>query len=332
MVFVMKLSALGERKIIEILKPILDSHEVAVGIGDDCAAIDCGKNYLLITTDMINARTHIPVLANPFQIGWHLVAINLSDIAAKGGTPIGILTAVGLPKDIDIKFAKQLARGMRACADEYKVAVVGGDTKESETITLCGTAIGYVPKNQIMLRTGARVGDIIAVTRDLGKAGSALYAIKHKINPDEAIETLLMISPRIREGIMLARTKSITSSIDISDGLAASIYQLSNLNDVGYAIYVDLIPVSQNAKKLSTKFKVPIEEFCLYSGGDYELLVTVNPKLFSSMKRKVEKNGCKLTQIGIVTKEKRNILIRGKRIALLKNKGYEHFRNFRSEK
>ena len=94
-----KLSDLGERKAIQLISEILSKGDVAVGIGDDCAAIDMGEEYLLVSTDMISQKTHIPEQMTPFQIGWFIVAINLSDIAAKGGMPLGLVLSFGLPKE-----------------------------------------------------------------------------------------------------------------------------------------------------------------------------------------------------------------------------------------
>ena len=101
------LEDIGERKVIDVIKGLLTGGNIAIGIGDDCAAIDLGDEYLLITTDMINESTHIPK-ASAEQIGWHLVAINLSDIASKGGRPLGVVTALGLPRKTGIEFVKGL--------------------------------------------------------------------------------------------------------------------------------------------------------------------------------------------------------------------------------
>ncbi|HEV8594804.1 MAG TPA: thiamine-phosphate kinase, partial [Thermoplasmata archaeon] len=166
----MRLDEIGERGAIEILKRIFDrGHEV--GIGDDCALVDWGDQYLLVTTDVISQRAHLPPSATPAQIGWFLVAINLSDIAAMGGYPIGFVAALGLPRAVDVTWLRSLAQGMDECTKEHGIAVLGGDTKEADQIMLAGTAFGRIRKERVLLRRGGRPGDAVVVTGDLGRSG-----------------------------------------------------------------------------------------------------------------------------------------------------------------
>ncbi|MBU4189387.1 MAG: thiamine-phosphate kinase, partial [Candidatus Thermoplasmatota archaeon] len=258
----MRLEHLGERKAIKMISGITKTD-----VSDDCAILPFGKSYLLFTTDMINEYTHIPENSKPYWIGWHVVAINLSDIAAKGGKPLGVSVALGLPENYDAKFLKELSKGMGDCAKKYSTKIVGGDTKENKTLTLCGSAIGVVNRKNIMLRKGAKPGDVVCVTGTLGTSSAGL----HSKNPKK----VLMINPRVKEGIALAETNAVTSCMDISDGVASSIYQLSSLNKAGFEIDYELLPVNRSTKNVRRKLKIPLEELCLYSGGDYELLLTV---------------------------------------------------------
>jgi len=317
-----KLRDLGERETIEFLKGILDREKLPVRIGDDCAAISFGDDYLLVTTDVINQRTHIPKGATSYQIGWHIVAINLSDIAAMGGKPIGIVVAMSLPRTFDMASLKEIAKGMDECAREFDLAIIGGDTKESQEISLCWTAFGLVPKNRILLRSGARIGDVVGVTGELGKAGWSEFMIKKGKGGGKAIENLLKIHPRINEGLLLSKTGWATSCIDISDGLASSLYQLTAASSVFFEIDFDRLPIFDEAGKLPDKVK----DLALYHGGDYELLATVNPKGLDLVQREFKKAGKKFTPIGAVVEDKGNTLITRKGIEKLENKGYEHFR------
>ena len=172
------LADLGERAVIRRIAKILTKGTNNIGIGDDCAVINLGKEYLLVTADMMYQRTHIPAQMTPYQMGWFLVAINLSDIAAKGGTPLGLVLSFGLPKKISERFLKELIKGTNACAVAFGTTIVGGDTKETKEITLCGTAFGTVKKDEFMSRSGTHPGDVIAVTGTLGKAGAGYYALK----------------------------------------------------------------------------------------------------------------------------------------------------------
>src|SRR3989337_402960 len=117
----MKLEDLGERRAIEVLKRVFARGQ-ALGIGDDCALVEWGEHYLLVTTDVVSQKVHVPPGASPYQIGWYLVAINLSDVAAMGGDPLGFVAALSLPRSLDVNWLRELARGMDECAKEYGIA------------------------------------------------------------------------------------------------------------------------------------------------------------------------------------------------------------------
>src|SRR3989304_1470387 len=164
------LKDVGERAVIEQLKRIFD-RGLPVGLGPDVGVIDWGEDWLVITTDAVNVKTHLPPGAAPGQGGWYLVAVNLSDVPAAGAFPLGFVAAPAMPRDTDLDWVKALARGMEECARQFGIPIVGGDTKESEAMTLAGTAVGKVAKSRILLRTGARPGDVVVVTGDLGRGG-----------------------------------------------------------------------------------------------------------------------------------------------------------------
>ena len=309
----MRLEHVGERKAIKMISEITKTD-----VSDDCAVLPFGKKYFLFTTDMISEETHVPENSKPHQIGWHVVAINLSDIAAKGGRLLGVSVAVGMPRTHDAKFLKELSKGMYDCAKKYNTKIVGGDTKENNILTLCGSAVGVVNKKNIMLRRGAKPGDVVCVTGTLGKASAGL----HSKNPKK----VLMINPRVKEGVALGETNAVTSCMDISDGFASSIYQLSSLNKVGFEIHYELLPVSKNVRSVSKKLKIPLEELCLYSGGDYELLLTVKKNRLRDVVNKLKNIGAALTPIGVVTKNQDSILIKENKKTVLENRGWEHFR------
>jgi thiamine-monophosphate kinase len=321
------LSDLGERTAIQRIAAVLTKGTNGSGIGDDCAAIDMGKEYLLITTDMMSQRTHIPAQMTPYQMGWFLVAISLSDIAAKGGTPLGLVLSFGLPKKTTELFLKELTKGADACAVIFGTTIVGGDTKETQEITLCGTAFGTVKKDEFMSRTGAHPGDVIAVTGTLGKAGAGYYSLKYHILEKKLSKALLEPDPKLKEGRLLAQQRLVTSSMDLSDGLSASLYQLQEMNDVGFEIKKNVLPLASELSMLCRK-KHGIDPYslALHFGGDYELLVTIPHERFEQTKKMLKKHGVNLTAIGIVTKKKDIVLIDNRSKRILENKGYEHFK------
>jgi thiamine-monophosphate kinase len=322
---VKNISDLGERKAIQLIANILSKGEVAVGIGDDCAAFEFGDEYLLVSTDMISEKNHIPPVMKPWQIGWFIVAINLSDLAAKGGRPLGLVLSLGLPKKISEQFLKELIRGADDCAKFFRTSIVGGDTKESEDVTICGAILGRVKKNEFMSRRGAKPGDVVAVTGTLGKAGAGYYALKYGKQDKKLLKGLLEPIPRIKEGRMLAKEKFVTACMDISDGLSSSLYQLQTINNVGFAIEKEKIPISQMLLNCPLEKELEIYEYALHFGGDYELLLTLPSDTVDQAITSVARaNNC-LTIIGKVTKEDKITLIKGKRKKILPDRGYEHF-------
>ncbi len=321
----MKLSELGERKIIENLIRHLSSDTKTLGIGDDCAAIEYNDQYLLLSTDMISQQTHIHPQMTSFQIGWFITAINLSDIAAKGGIPYGVLLAMGLPADTKESFLTEIIQGAETCATSYGTHIIGGDTKETPQLILTGTSIGAVPKKEYMSRTGAQPGDIIAVTGTLGDAGLALHLLKNHMSNNQLSSKLFQPQPRIPEGRLLAQTHCITSAMDLSDGLSSSLHQLQKINHVGFEIQQNKLPISSNATKTSTKHQLNPAEFALHTGGDYELLVTLPSECFEQLQHSLKTTKTSITAIGTVTKINDITLQTGTTKKPLPKKGYEHF-------
>ncbi len=135
------LRELGERGAVEVLARIFDRGQ-AIGLGHDCGVVEWGEDYLVITTDVVNPRTHIPPGATPQQVGWYTTAVNLSDVAASGARPLGFVAALSMPANTDVEFLRGLGQGMEECAREFGIAVLGGDTKESDQVSIAGTAIG----------------------------------------------------------------------------------------------------------------------------------------------------------------------------------------------
>ena len=325
-----RLADLGERAAIRRIAEILTKGTNNIGIGDDCAAIDLGKEYLLVTTDMMYQRTHIPVQMTPYQMGWFLVAINLSDIAAKGGTPLGLVLSFGFPKKTSEQFLKELIKGADACAVAFGTTIVGGDTKELKEITLCGTAFGTIKKDEFMSRSGAHPGDVIAVTGTLGKAGAGYHALKRCSSDQKLFKAFLEPVPRLKEGRLLAKLHSVTSSMDLSDGLSASLCQLHEINHVGFEIKKNALPLASELCSLIGKnYDIDPFSLVLHFGGDYELLLTMPAEAIEKAQKRLRKHGANLTVIGTVTKKTDIVLLEDKKKRILENKGYEHFKKHR---
>lgn len=317
----MKAGEITERALIARISKLLSkSGNLILGAGeDDCAALDIGmEDYLLVTTDMLHRKTDFPETMTAWQIGWMSVAVNLSDIASKGAKPLGILMAMGIPRDTELDFIEEMMKGMNDCALSYGTQIIGGDTDSHDELTMAGTALGIVKKELLIRRKGAREGDLVCVTGNIGSAGGALLALNKKIPAGEKIlKALFEPVPRIKEGIALAGTRAVTSMMDMSDGLALSLHDLSKAGGVGFKIYEDRLPVLPEIKKLFRGEE--LLEAVVYTGGDFELLFTV-----AKERLKDAKTACSLTVIGEVIKEGVFIEREG-RLEELKAKGYEHF-------
>ena len=304
----MKLSDVGERGAIDVM-----AERYGMVTLDDCATIDDGDDVLIVTSDIVNDETHFPLGTTPRQMGWFIVAVNLSDIAGKGGRPLGILLSLGLPSSLDVDFLESLSEGAQACVTAYGAAIIGGDTKEMPSVTLCGMAIGRMHKDAYMRRVGAASGDLVCVTGSLGRAGAALHRL-HDGPDDAALHDLLHVEPRVNVGMALAYTRAVHASMDISDGLAASLFQMARASQCGFAVDANKLPLASNATL----------EQGLYAGGDYELLFTMPSCRRDEVIDALQKIDCPVSVIGEVLKQ--DMVIRwDSEIVPLEHRGYEHF-------
>src|SRR5512136_2623844 len=284
------LGTLGERETIRIIERIIKS-DASVGPGDDCAAIDLGDKYLLVTTDMMVTKAHIPKGMGPYDIGWSIIAVNLSDIAAMGGSPLGLVTAIGITRGHPIEFIEQMADGMNDCARRFDTSIVGGDTKEHEDLVLCGTAFGQVSKDGILLRKGAKTGDLIAVTGQLGRAGAGFFSMKRELGLKEAEDALKRPWPRVKEGMALSRSGFITSCMDISDGLSTSIFELSRNSGMTYEVDYTRIPKAREVEMAFHDLERQ-KDLVLNFGDDFELLLTIKREAEEQLAAISKECGC----------------------------------------
>jgi len=321
----MKLEELGERQAIEVLKRIFDrGYPAGMAIGDDCALVDWGDQYLLVTTDVVSQRAHLPPSASPYQIGWFLVAINLSDVAAMGGYPLGFVAALSLPRSLDVNWLRELARGMDECAKEYGIAVLGGDTKEADTITLAGTAFGRIRKDRVLLRRGAKPGDFVVLTGDLGRAGWGARQLRAGTDVPHATELMMRPQPRVEEGKLFAELGGVTSCMDISDGLGTTLAQMGAASEVAFEVEWAKLPVYRDARTLPP---ADAQQLTLYWGGDYELVATVRPEKLDEIVRTFQEKRHALAVCGRIVAGGPNVLdVDGKK-EVLHPHGWEHFRS-----
>ena len=230
---------------------------------DDCAVIPCGDTLLVASTDMLHETTDFPAGMTDWQVGWMAVAVTLSDIASMGAAPGQVLLAVGLDRPERLP---GIMVGARDCSAAFGAELVGGDLDAHQELTIVSTGLGTVAPEQIVRRRGARPGDVIAVTGPLGEAQAALDGY------EQHRKELLEPQPRVAEGQALGRAGA-SAMMDISDGLALSLYDLSAVNDCGFAVDTARLPLPAGIPEDEAR------ELALYGGGDFELLFTAPPAL-----------------------------------------------------
>jgi len=303
--------AIRERDLIRRISEILGGVE-----NDDCALIEAGERYLVATTDMLHRQTDFPDIMNPWQMGWMAVAVNLSDIAAMGAEPAGLLMAVGLPPEADLYFIDELFSGFRDCAAYYGTSILGGDTDSHQELTVTGTALGWVERDLVLRRSGAHPGDLLCTTGSLGGAGGGLYAWREERLNSPFIEKLLEPEPRLKEGRALAKSGAVTAMMDNSDGLALSLSDLSAVSRVGFLVYEERLPLAEGLEEMVSRERAV--EMAFSAGGDFELVFTVQRERLEAARR-----ACKLTVIGEAVEQGIWVEGDGER-RRVEARGYEH--------
>jgi len=322
---------LGERKIIDIILGCLDQMpKMPVPFGDDVSAADIGNGKLaVIKTDMLVGKTDVPSSMSLWQAARKAVVMNISDLAAKGVQPIAILASLGVPKGLTKNDFEEIGKGLNAGAREYDAYVLGGDTNEASDLIINCTAFGTCQKSLLMKRSGANPGDLVAVTGFFGKPPAGLKILLKRLSVPKKLEkalvdSVLMPQARLKEGLALAQTKAVTASIDSSDGLAWSLHEISRASNTGVSI--DSLPIAKEAEEFAKIHKLNPPELCLYGGEEYELVLTIKPKLWEKVKAAVHHVGGSLIRIGKVTREK-SILLKGReKTILIEARGWEHFK------
>jgi thiamine-monophosphate kinase len=302
---------IGERELIRRITRILGGV-----VNDDCAVIDSGEKYLVATTDMLHRKSDFPDIMTPWQIGWMTVAVNLSDIAAMGAQPSGLLVASGIPQDADISLIDGIFEGLRDCAAAYGTSIIGGDMDSTDELNLTACALGFVEKDLILRRSGAVPGDLLCTTGTLGAAGAGLKAWQEGDLGSKLIKSLLEPKPRIDEGRALAKSRAVTAMMDNSDGLALSLSDLSEVSGVGFEVSESLIPLAPGLEDVASQEEAV--DMVLRAGGDFELIFTVRPDRIGDARK-----ACPLTVIGSAVSEGLWMVSGGRRHKL-SPRGYEH--------
>lgn len=308
-----------------------------LGVGDDAALLRlrAGADTIL-TTDLMVEDVHFLRHSAPARsVGHRALARGLSDVAAMGGMPRFALVSLALRRGSSPMWLTGFYSGLRSLAEKFKVEVIGGDTTVSPHRTMVDVLlVGEVRAGEAVRRSGARAGDRIYVSGELGASALGLKVLRTRSPMKTAFHRAtarrhLYPTPRCRLGQLLARKRLATSMMDISDGLALDLHRLCEASGVGARIEAARIPLPQRPPKILQR--PDLLKMALEGGEDYELLFTVSPRKITRLPSRVD--GIPLVEIGVVTNGRRVELIRLKgKAETLPAAGYDHFRKRTSRK
>lgn len=291
-----EISQLGEFGLIDHLTKDIKLKQASSikGVGDDAAVIRAeGDRCILFSTDMLVEGIHFDLTYTPLRhLGYKAVSCNVSDMCAMNGEPTQIVVSLAISNQFSVESLEEIYKGIRFACEEYNVDLVGGDTTSSNSGLVISIAIlGRANEKEVTYRSGAKKGDVICVSGDLGSAYAGLlllqkaksdFANDSSVKPDLSGYSYVLqrqLMPHARtEIITLLKSQNIvpTSMIDISDGLSSEINHLCKASNTGCILYEDRLPINEEVDKVAQEFNTPAPLFPLSGGEDYELLFTVS--------------------------------------------------------
>ncbi|MFC1517726.1 thiamine-phosphate kinase [Candidatus Margulisiibacteriota bacterium] len=277
----------GEFKLIsEITKDFKNYHNIHTTIGDDAAVIKKGNEYEIITTDILVEGDHFNCdWSTPYQIGSKTLEVNISDIVAMGAKPELLLLDIVLRDGIEVEFVKEIYKAIKTGCDKYKITLLGGDTTHGSKLVLNATVIGRTKKP--ILRSGAKIGDLICVTGDVG-ASTAGYKTFCSGSKPTGYVLKRHLEPKCRADVGGKIAKYATSMIDISDGVAPETRHICEESKVGAIIEARKIPIHPKTNEAAEAVGSTGLECALSGGEDFELLFTLFEKDLEKLKKEVK--------------------------------------------
>lgn len=290
-----EIASLGEFGLIDHLtkNAEIQNASTILSIGDDAAVIDHFGKQTVISTDMLVEGIHFDLMYTPLRhLGYKSVVVNLSDIYAMNATPTHITMSIAFSNRFSLEALDEFYEGVYAACEKYDVDLIGGDTSSSQKgFIISVTAIGEIASDKVVKRSGARLGDLLCVTGDVGAAFLGLtllerekniYLENPQIQPDLENEKYIvgrLLKPEARRDIIEFFEKNEllpTSMMDVSDGLSSEILHICKQSNVGCKLYEDKIPINEVAKQFAYKLELDPTACALSGGEDYELLFTIH--------------------------------------------------------
>jgi thiamine-monophosphate kinase len=309
---------------------------IVKAIGDDAAAFRSDPELLnLVTTDLLIERVHfMRDAADGYSLGYKALAVNLSDIAAMGGTARNAFVSIAVPQDVTLDFLDDFYRGIKRLAAEHEVNILGGDTTGSSVDLIINVVVtGTVIEEEVLFRDKARVGDVIFSSGCLGDSRAGLHLVLNRIAADTPyLKTLLNAhlrpKPLLREGRLLAAHGGVHAAIDVSDGLSSDLGHIVRLSRVGACLFIDRLPLSPALQQFCRRFGFDPVEYALAGGEDYALLFTADPSEADAIARDYfTKFGQSLHRLGEITDSGKIELIDGSGVSrVIVPTGWDHFK------
>ncbi len=322
---------MGEKALLELAMEICDKGDrVRLGIGDDAAVYETEDGLIVITTDMLVENVHFTEDFSAENLGRKAVVVNLSDLAAMGAEPYGLVYSFGTPSKTKSEYVSNLLENINSTARSYDSYILGGDMNEAGEVIISGTAFGGIEEGELLSRSGAGPGDIIGVTGSLGAASAGFEVM---ISDDYSLDDWKILEKglyrpkaRIKEGRILAQSNIVTSAIDITDGLACDLWQVSRMSQVSLEIDASALPVDSEVERFAEETDSNLDEFLLYGGEDFELLFTVESGQWNRLEKMFEDIDTSISRIGRVSSGEGVFINREEGREKVPDKGYEHFK------
>lgn len=283
---------------------------------DDCAVYDIGSPMsLVVGSDYIRGPKfilHEMGLLSDFDIGYYLAAANISDVAAMGATPIGLLSVVRYPHELDDAGFRQVMAGIHQGCTDFGTLNVGGDIGNAERLILAGTALGVCPPGKVLRRHGARLGDLLCLTGPCGLLGAAVAYFPKRDSfagrlPEETEQRLLdswkRPRARVAEGQLLSRKPYATSCQDTSDGLKATVEQIMQASEVGFRVVEQDVPIDPAVRAVAELMNVEPLALAMSASSDFQLAFTVAPDDLAACRESFTASGLDFHVIGEATEK-----------------------------
>lgn len=309
-----------------------EHSRLSLGIGDDAAAWQPSRSHRsVITTDALVEGVHFSLSwMSAYDVGWRAMTANASDLAAMGARPVLATVALGIPPHADGDAVLELYRGLDACARLCGLEIAGGDLTRSPQWIVSITAVGEVRLTSLKERTGARPGDVLALTGTIGASRAGLLHLAERISLADpqaaaAVAAHRRPTPRTAEGRWLGASRHVHAMIDCSDGLSTDLHRLLGASHAGARI--DAVPIHPAAALAAAQMNESPMEFALAGGEDFELLVAVAPRAFAHLcARFTGRFGQTLRRIGVVRADASLRVVKEGNDVPLERSGWDHFK------